>query len=70
MPYLFTNDEVVVALASQLLIFAGLLQYADGLQCVGAGMLRGVTDVKAPMWITVFTYVVVALPLGGVSSAP
>ncbi len=70
LPYLFTNDEVVVALASQLLIFAGLLQYADGLQCVGAGMLRGVTDVKAPMWITVFTYVVVALPLGYILMFP
>lgn len=64
LPYLFTNDEQVVDLASQLLIFAGVFQYADGLQCVGAGMLRGVTDVKVPMWITVFTYVVIALPLG------
>ena len=64
LPYLFTNDEQVVSLASQLLIFAGMFQYADGLQCVGAGMLRGVTDVRVPMWITVFTYVVIALPLG------
>ena len=63
-PYLFTNDEQVVALASQLLIFAGMLQYADGLQCVGAGMLRGVTDVRVPMWITVIAYVVISLPLG------
>lgn len=64
LPYLFTEDEAVVSLASQLLIFAGMLQYADGLQCVGAGMLRGVTDVKVPMWITVVTYVFIALPLG------
>ena len=63
-PYLFTNDEEVVGLASQLLIFAGMLQYADGLQCVGAGMLRGVTDVRVPMLITLVTYVVIALPLG------
>ena len=63
-PYLFTNDEAVVSLASQLLIFAGMLQYADGLQCVGAGMLRGVTDVRVPMWITIITYVIIALPLG------
>jgi MATE family multidrug resistance protein len=27
-------------------------------------MLRGVTDVKVPMWITVIAYVLVALPLG------
>ena len=70
LPYLFTNDQEVVTLASQLLIFAGLLQYADGLQCVGAGMLRGVTDVKVPMWITVITYVVVALPLGYILMFP
>ena len=63
-PYLFTNDEAVVSLASQLIVFAGMLQYADGLQCVGAGMLRGVTDVRVPMWITVVTYVIIALPLG------
>ena len=63
-PYLFTNDPEVINIAAELLIFAGLFQYADGLQCVGAGMLRGVTDVKAPMWITVIAYLVVALPLG------
>ena len=70
LPYLFTEDEAVVELASQLLIFAGMLQYADGLQCVGAGMLRGVTDVRVPMWITVITYVIIALPLGYVLMFP
>ena len=70
LPYLFTDDEQVIALASQLLVFAGMLQYADGLQCVGAGMLRGVTDVRVPMWITVVTYVFVALPLGYVLMFP
>lgn len=69
-PYLFTEDEQVVSLASQLLIFAGMLQYADGLQCVGAGMLRGVTDVRVPMWITVITYVIIALPLGFILMFP
>ena len=69
-PYLFTNDEAVISLASDLLIFAGMLQYADGLQCVGAGMLRGVTDVRVPMWITVVTYVIIALPLGYVLMFP
>ena len=63
-PYLFTDDPEVIQIAAELLIFAGLFQYADGLQCVGAGMLRGVTDVKVPMWITVITYVGIALPLG------
>ncbi|MBQ9340200.1 MAG: MATE family efflux transporter [Paludibacteraceae bacterium] len=63
-PYLFTEDTEVIEIASSLLIFAGLFQFSDGLQCVGAGMLRGVTDVKAPMWFTVIAYVLIALPLG------
>ncbi len=63
-PYLFTEDSEVIEMVSQLLVYAGLFQYADGLQCVGAGMLRGITDVKVPMWITVISYVVIALPLG------
>ena len=63
-PYLFTDDTAVIEIASSLLVFAGLFQFSDGLQCVGAGMLRGITDVKAPMWFTVIAYVVIALPLG------
>ena len=63
-PYLFTDDVAVIDIASSLLVFAGLFQFSDGLQCVGASMLRGITDVKAPMWFTVFAYVVIALPLG------
>ena len=43
-PYLFTDDQEVITIASQLLVFAGLYQYSDGLQAVGASMLRGITD--------------------------
>ena len=63
-PYIFTSDPEVANIASTLLVIGALFQYADGLQCVGAGMLRGVTDVRVPMWITVITYVVIALPFG------
>lgn len=63
-PLLFTSDPEVIQIASRLLVFAGLFQYADGLQCVGAGMLRGITDVRWPMVGSVITYVVIALPLG------
>ncbi len=64
LPMAFTNDPEVIRIASPLLVFAGLFQYADGLQCVGAGMLRGITDVRRPMIYAFITYVVVALPLG------
>ena len=63
-PYIFTNDPEVILIASTLLIIAGTLQYADGLQCIGAAMLRGIQDVRVPMRIALFAYIGVALPLG------
>lgn len=63
-PYIFTDDPEVIPIASTLLIIAGTLQYADGLQCIGAAMLRGIQDVRVPMRIALFAYIAVALPLG------
>jgi MATE family multidrug resistance protein len=63
-PYIFTSDPEVIPIASTLLIIAGTLQYADGLQCIGAAMLRGIQDVRVPMRIALFAYIGVALPLG------
>ena len=64
LPYIFTEDPEVIPIASTLLLIAGLFQYADGLQCIGAAMLRGIQDVRIPMRIAVFAYIGVALPLG------
>jgi MATE family multidrug resistance protein len=63
-PYIFTDDPEVIPIASTLLIIAGAFQYADGLQCIGAAMLRGIQDVRVPMRIALFAYIGVALPLG------
>lgn len=63
-PYIFSNDPAVAQIASTLLIFGALFQYADGLQCIGAAMLRGIQDVRVPMRIALFAYIAVALPLG------
>ena len=63
-PYIFTEDQEVIPIASSLLIIAGTFQYADGLQCIGAAMLRGIQDVRAPMRIALFSYIGIALPLG------
>lgn len=63
-PYIFTSDPEVIPIASTLLIIAGTFQYADGLQCIGAAMLRGIQDVRVPMRIALFAYIGVALPLG------
>ena len=63
-PLLFTNDPLVIDIASTLIVFAGLFQYADGLQNVGGAMLRGITDVKIPVLIAFFSYIVVGLSVG------
>ncbi len=63
-PYLFTNDPQVIEIASTLILCAGLFQYADGMQCVGAAMLRGITDVKKPMLFAFVAYILIALPVG------
>lgn len=69
-PLLFTEDPEVIAIASQLIIFAGLFQYADGLQAVGAAMLRGITDVKVPMVIAFVSYILVGLSVGLLCAFP
>ena len=63
-PMIFTEDQEVIAIASKLIIIAGLFQYADGLQAVGAAMLRGITDVKVPMVIAFVSYILVGLSVG------
>lgn len=69
-PMLFTEDQEVVAIASQLIVIAGLFQYADGLQAVGAAMLRGLTDVKIPMVIAFVSYIVIGLSVGLLCAFP
>jgi MATE family multidrug resistance protein len=60
----FVSDPAVIAIAAQLLVIAGIFQLVDGVQVVGSGLLRGLRDTKAPMWITVAAYWFIALPLG------
>ena len=63
-PMLFTKDQEVIVIASQLIALAGVLQFADGLQVVAASMLRGITDVKVPMVIAMFSYSIVCISIG------
>ena len=64
LPTLYINDTEVIGFASSLLIIAALFQLSDGVQAVGLGILKGLTDVKIPMVITLFSYWFVALPIG------
>jgi MATE family multidrug resistance protein len=61
LPYIFTNDARVIHMSASLLVIAALFQLFDGLQVVCLGILRGFADVRAPMAIAGFSYLVVGL---------
>lgn len=69
-PTLFTEDSAVIEIASTLILMAGLFQYADGMQTVGAAMLRGITDVRRPMLYAFIAYIVIGLPISIVCMFP
>ena len=64
LPALYINDEKVKSIASSLLIIAAMFQLSDGVQAVGIGILRGLTDVKIPTLVTFVSYWIVGLPTG------
>lgn len=63
-PRIFTTDMAVIDAAATLLVLAGLFQISDGLQTVGASILRGLTDVKRPVIYAFISYICINLPLG------
>lgn len=57
-----TNAPDVARIAATLVFMAGFFQLSDGIQAVGIGVLRGLSDVNVPTLITLFSYWLVALP--------
>lgn len=57
------SNTLVIAEAAQLLLIAAIFQISDGLQVTALGALRGVQDVKAPMYITFIAYWIVSFPI-------
>lgn len=62
-PGVFTTNEAIIKLASQLLIIAALFQLFDGLQVTAIGILRGLGDVRISTLVTFTGYWLLALPL-------
>ncbi|HEY0351584.1 MAG TPA: MATE family efflux transporter, partial [Gemmatimonadales bacterium] len=62
---LYTRDFEVIAVAATLIRIAGVFQIFDGLQVVGAGILRGLGDTRAPMLICLLGYWLLGIPLSG-----
>ena len=62
LPWMFTDNLVVIEIASSLLIIAGLFQLSDGLQAVILGGLRGLQDVKTPSILSFIAYWIIGYP--------
>jgi MATE family multidrug resistance protein len=62
-PLLFTSDPAVIHVAAGLLVVGAFFQVFDGIQVVLLGALRGIADVRIPMFMAFFSYIVVSLPV-------
>ena len=60
---LFTRDTAVIAIAASLIPVAGVFQIADGLQAVGAGVLRGLGDTRVPLVAMLSGYWLIGVPI-------
>jgi len=54
----------VLEVAVLFMMMAGLFQIADGVQVIGASVLRGLKDTRVPMLLAAVGYWVMGLPLG------
>lgn len=70
LPRLFNDNESVIGLAGLLLLFAAVFQISDSTQAIGAGLLRGIKDVKVPTVLVALAYWVIGLPLGYLLAFP
>ncbi len=62
-PSELVDNQEVVAIAAKLLLVAAVFQISDGIQVVVLGALRGLQDVKIPMYITFVAYWVIGFPI-------
>jgi MATE family multidrug resistance protein len=72
LPHLFLNmndpaqaidNKEIILVTSKLLLIAAIFQISDGIQVVVLGALRGLQDVKIPMYITFVAYWVIGFPI-------
>ena len=63
-PTWYVNDKEVIMLAGPIFVMTAFYQISDGLQVVGLGALRGLSDVKVPTFVTLFAYWIFAIPVG------
>ena len=60
---IYTTDPAVLALSANLLLFVVFFLFFDATQATCVGALRGYKDTRIPMYIALFSYWGVGLPL-------
>ncbi|MDF7667623.1 MATE family efflux transporter [Orbaceae bacterium ESL0727] len=61
---MFTSEHAVFVICMQLIILLAIYQVFDYLQVVASNVLRGYKDTKSILFITLFSYWIVGLPVG------
>lgn len=61
---IFSKDENVILLSEKIMVLVLAFLFFDCLQCAHVGILKGLKDTKAPMFATLFGYLIIAIPLG------
>ena len=61
---IYTNDLAVKVLAAELLLFAAMFQFCDGVQVASNGALRAYRDTRIPMIMIMIACWGIALPFG------
>ncbi|MCB2137052.1 MAG: MATE family efflux transporter [Rhodobacteraceae bacterium] len=56
------DTAAIIAFGTKLLAMAALFQFFDAAQVMALGMLRGVRDARAPMWIAAVSYWLIGVP--------
>jgi MATE family multidrug resistance protein len=64
LPYIFSNNRLVISSATTLLIFAAIFQVSDATQAIGVGLCRGVKDVVRPTIYIAIAYWLIGIPTG------
>ena len=60
---LYSSDAALVAVAAALIPIAGVFQVFDGMQAVGAGVLRGLGDTRVPLIAMLLGYWLIGVPV-------
>ena len=62
--HLYTSDQAVILMVTELLVLAAIFQIPDGIQVATAGALRGLKDTQVPMFYILIAYWGIGIPSG------